>query len=147
MKYFEILTITLFVAIGSVLVGCNEMRLKATIAAENDNCPQRISENIVITKVQLNENYIEFVCDFEDGYKDKDGYMIRVADLNDDSILKKLKNVMFQEIINPKNENDTEEYKEVIDLCKSCKVGLMCHLIGSRTKEECVVGIDYWEFP
>ena len=122
------------------------MRLKTVIATENANCPIRIDDNIVMTEVKQNGNYIEFVCDFEDGYRDKDGFMIRVADLNNDNTLKKLKNVMMQAVINP-NSINAEAYKEVIELCKSCEVGLSCRLVGSRTQDECVIKIDYWELP
>lgn len=145
MKHFIIPTIIL-TAIACVLISCNEMRLKSAIAAENANCPQRITDYIVMTKVQQNGDYIEFVCDFEDGYRDKDGIMIKVADLNNDNTLSKLKSVMMQAVMNP-NLANAEAYKEVIELCKSCNVGLSCRLIGSRTKEECVVRIDYWELP
>lgn len=130
----------------SLLISCSEMRLKAAIVAENANCPQRITDYIVMTKVQQNGDYIEFVCDFEDGYRDKDGFMIKVADLNNDNTLSKLKSVMMQAVMNP-NPANAETYKEVIELCKSCEVGLSCRLIGSRTKEECVVRINYWELP
>lgn len=140
------LTIVFFAATILLLISCNEMRLKSAIAAENANCPQRITDYIVMTKVQKNGDYIEFVCDFEDGYRDKDGFMIRVADLNNDNTLSKLKSVMMQAVMNP-NPANAETYKEVIELCKSCEVGLSCRLIGSRTKEECVVRIDYWELP
>ena len=145
MNRLKALTI-LLIAVSALFICCDEMRLKATIAAENANCPIRIDDNIVMTQITQNDNYIEFICDFEDGYRDKDGFVIRVADLNNDNTLNKLKNVMMQEITNP-NPANAEAYKEVIELCKSCEVGLSCRLIGSRTKDECVVKIDYWELP
>ena len=146
MKRLRIITIAIFTTTICLLISCSEMRLKATVAVENAKCPIRIDDNIVMTEIKQNGNYIEFVCDFEDGYRDKDGFMIRVADLNDDNTLKKLKNVMMQAVINT-SPNNAEAYQEVIELCKSCEVGISCRLVGSRTQDECVVKIDYWELP
>lgn len=123
-------------AIVALLVGCNEVTLEASIAAANAECPMRIDEQTVVTKIQRHGDYVEYVAVVEET-ADMD-----VNNLNIPEIREQLRKNILDGI---KNQNDND-VREMIRLCKENKVGIEYRYVGSRTKNEATVRIDYWDF-
>ena len=146
MKHFKLVGFLLVIAMSFVLSSCDSIRLKADVAASNEDCPIYIDEGMVCTKIQLKDDYVEYVVNVDEeigtGYDDS----FTVDDYDDPAIKEVFKLAILEEFRNPESISDYADYQEFLDLCRSCKVGIRWKLVGNTTGHVSFINIEYWEF-
>lgn len=144
MKQIKFFSLMLIVAMAIVFTSCTDMqRLKLDVAASDADCPYKVEEGTVMTKIQMHGDYVEYV--YQSDEIDEDGEEFSVADLNDPEIMKGMKEYCIKD--DKEKYNTDEDIREFYKLCKKCKVGIEHRYIGKRTGAECTIRIEYWELP
>ncbi|MBP5364887.1 MAG: hypothetical protein J6Y82_03050 [Bacteroidales bacterium] len=138
MKKFLYFVVAVLVIVH-LMGGWSEVRLKIDIWASNRECPINIDEGIDVTSIQRHGDYIEYVCRVDESE------LYSISNVKDQRMIKEMKNEMIK---NFKDSNKSDaDLKSITKLCKSCKVGIEFRLIGSRTKNEIPIRIEYYELP
>ncbi len=140
MKHLRSLLLLFAVAV-CFLTSCDETAaIKKFVAELNADCPIRYDdENVTLIKVQMHENYVEYV--YQDEEIDSDGEY-SVAEIYGDDIAN-WKNIIIKGIRNTTDEDYLDFYKE----CKNNRIGIEECYVGRRTNGACTIRVEYWEIP
>lgn len=126
----------LLAAVAALSVACSEMTLEEAVAMANRDCPMRIDEATVITKIERHGGYVVYTADVEEG---ADG---DVNKLNDSALNAQVKQNILAYLQKGMLDGDARSF---ISLCKANRVGIEYRYVGSRTKGEAVVRIEHSE--
>ena len=118
-----------------LLLSCSEITLEAAIQAANEECPSRIDDVTVITKIQRHGDYVEYIAALEEGVGED------VNNLNEPEARVEMKKLMLASLKDD-SDNDTKVF---IELLKTNKVGIEVRYIGSRTQNEVMIRIEHWD--
>ena len=119
-----------------LVMACRQMTLDEAVDAANRNCPMQIDDATVITKIELQGDYVVYLADVDEG-ADGDVNMLNDSTLNagvKQNILAYLKKGMLN-----------GETRKFIGLCKDNNVGIEYRYIGSRTNNQALVRIEHAE--
>lgn len=133
MKRF--LTLLLVASMGLV-ISCRQATLDDAVDFANRNCPMQVDEATVITKIELQGDYVVYMADVDEG---ADG---DVNTLNDSTLNAGVKQNILAYLKKGMLNGETRKF---IGLCKDNNVGIEYRYVGSRTKNQAVVRIEHEE--
>ncbi|MBO7477254.1 MAG: hypothetical protein J6U04_04900 [Salinivirgaceae bacterium] len=146
MKQIKFLGLMLMTAMAVVFTSCTDMqRLKMEVKASNVGLPEDIGDGMIMTKIQLHGDYVEYIIEWNE--IDEDGEEFSVAELNDPETKELMKQFFIESIKKPESKEDADDIADLLELLKPCRVGMGFRLTGKQTGGECTIRIEYWELP